>query len=139
MAAVAYDWLTHFKLLLKNGSRDILQTCYTCSVWGPNQVFLLFKPIRNPIWPHWRLIGWHILNFFSRKTEGIYLNIATHVPYGVPTKYFYFLSRSEIQYGRPDVWLADTFWTSSPEWLKESTSNLSHKFLMRSRPSVVTF
>jgi len=67
MAALASDWLTHFGLLLKKGWRDLLQTCHTCSLWGPDQVLLIFKSIRNPAWPPWPLIGWHILNFFSKN------------------------------------------------------------------------
>jgi len=76
----------HFELLLKNSWRDLLQTYHKCSLWGPNQVLLLFKLIWNPIWPPWPLIGWHILKFFSRKAEGIYSKLATSVLYEVPTK-----------------------------------------------------
>jgi len=52
-----------------------------------------------------------------------------------------FLCRSEIQYCRHGLWLADTFWTSSQEQLKGSCHkcSLPQMFLMRSRPSVVTF
>jgi len=78
-------------------------------------------------------------NFFSRPAEGIYSKLATNVPYKVPTKCCYFSSPSEIHYGRPGLWLADTFWTSSQERLQGSTPNLPHVFLMRSRLSVVTF
>jgi len=135
MSAITSDWLTHFELLLKNGWRNILQTCHkcslwdtnyallifkrteihcgrhcfwlvaiqevdnlkndwrnllqtyhTCSWWDPDQVLLLFKSIRNLIWPPWLLIGWHILNFFSRTAEGIYSNLATNVSYEVPPR-----------------------------------------------------
>jgi len=51
----------------------------------------------------------------ERMAAGIYSKLGTIVPYGVPTRYCYFLSGSEIQYGCPDLWLADTFWTSSQE------------------------
>jgi len=75
MAALTSDWLTHFELFLKNGWRDLFQTCHKCSLWGPDQVLLLFKSIWNPIWPPRPLIGWHILNF-SRMAEGIYSKFA---------------------------------------------------------------
>jgi len=117
----------------------LLQACHKCSLWGPDQVLSLLKRIRNPIWSRWPLIGWHILNFFSRKSEGIYSKLATNVSYEVLTKCYYFLSRSEIQYDRPDLWLADTFWTSSQEQHQWSSPNLPQMFLMRSWPSVVTF
>jgi len=132
MATLASDWLTHFELLLKNDWKDLLQYCHKCSLWGPDQVLLLFKSIRNPIWPLWPLIGWHILNFFSRTTEGIYSKLSTNVPYDALTKCCYYSSWSKIQYGRPGPWLADTFWTLSEERLKVSTPNLPQMFLMRS-------
>jgi len=86
LAALASDWLTHFQLLLKNGWRDLLQSCHKCSWWGPDQVLLLFKSIWNPIWPPWPLIGWHIFNIFSRTAEGIYSKLATNYPYDFLTK-----------------------------------------------------
>jgi len=69
--------MTHVQLFLKNGWRDLLQTCHKYSLWGSDQVLLLFKSIRNPIWPPWPLIGRHIFNFFSRMAEGIYTKLAT--------------------------------------------------------------
>jgi len=129
----------HFELLLKNRWRNLLQTCRKCSIWGPDQVLFLFKSIWNPISPPRPLIGWHILKFFSRTAKGIYYKLATNINYEVPTKCCYFSSRSKIQYGHPGLWLADTYWTSSQELLKGSTPNLPQMFLLRSRPSVVTF
>jgi len=56
--------------------------------------------------PSVRPSTFHILNLFSRTAEGIYSKPATNVPYEVPsTKCCYFLSRSEIHYGRPGLWL----------------------------------
>jgi len=51
LAALASDWLTHFELLLKNGWRDLLQSYHKCSLWGPDQGLLLFKPTWNPVCP----------------------------------------------------------------------------------------
>jgi len=69
-------------------------TCHNCSLWGPDQVLLLFKRIRNPIWPPWPLNGWHIFNF-SRMAEGIFSKLATNVPYEILTMCCYHLSRSK--------------------------------------------
>jgi len=66
--------------------------------------------------------------------KGIYSNLRTNVSYEVPTKCCYFLSRSEIQYGRPGLWLADTVSTSS-----QSTENLAQMYITGSWPSVVTY
>jgi len=90
MAALASDWLTHFEFPLKNGWWDLLHTCHACSLWCLDQVLLLFKSIRNPIWPPWPLIGWHNLNYFSIRAEEIYSKLATSVPYKVLTKCCYF-------------------------------------------------
>jgi len=49
------------------------------------------------------------------------------------------MSKSEMQYGHPGLKLADTFSTSSQEWLKGFTPIFPQMFFMRSRPSVVTF
>jgi len=108
MAALASDWLTHFQFFLKNGCRDLFQTWRKYCFLGPDKMLLLFKWIRNPIWPPWSLTGWHIFNF-SRTTAGIYSKHVTNISYREPTKCCYFLSGSEIQYGRPGLWLADKF------------------------------
>jgi len=139
MAALASDWLTHCQLHLKNDWRNLLQACYKCSISSANQVWLLFKLIRSPIWPPWPLIGWHILNFFWRMAAGIYSELAINFPYELLTKCCCFLSRSKIKYGRTGLWLADTFSTSSHERLKKSTPRLPQMFFMRSQPNVFTF
>jgi len=118
MATLASDLLTHFELLLKNGWIYRYQTCHTRSLWGPDQELLLFKLIWNPIWPPWPLIYWHILNLFSRTSEGIDSKLAKNVLYEILTMCCFFLSRSEIHCGRRCFWLADTFWTSSQERTK---------------------
>jgi len=108
-----------------------------------NGIFIISSPEHssNELIP-WRSVrrpsSFHILNF-SRTVERIYSNLATNFPYEVPTKYCYFWSRSEIQYGRPGLWLADTFSTSSQERLKGSTPNLPQMFFMMFQPSIVTF
>jgi len=83
----------------------------------------------------WRIVSlavhqstFQIFYFFSRKAEGIYSKLGTNVPYEVPTKCCYFLSRSKIQYVHPGLWLADAFSTSQ-EWLQGSTPNLTQMFL----------
>jgi len=139
MDVLAFDCLTHFQLLLKNCWRDLLQTWHKYALWNSDHVLLLVKSIRNPIWRPWPLVGWHIFNFFSKMSEGFYSKLGTNVPHEVPTKCCYFLSRSIIRYGRPVLWLSDTFSTSSQERLKGSTSNLAQIFLLRSWTSVVTF
>jgi len=82
MAALASDWLIHYQLLLKNDWRDLLQTCNKCSLWGPNQVWLLFKwsEIQYGRYGLWLA---DTFNFLPRITEGIYSKLATNSPYEV--------------------------------------------------------
>jgi len=105
----------------------------------PIKCCYFIKSIRNSIWPPWTMIGGHIFNFFSRTDKEINSKLGTNVPYEVPTKCCCFSCGSEFKYVRPGLSLTDTFLTSSPKWLKGSTPNLAQMFLMRSRPSVVTF
>jgi len=94
-------------------------------------VLLLFKRIKNPIWPPWPLIDRHILNFFSRTAEGIYSKLATNVPYQVPTKRCYFLSRSEIQYGRPGLWYIFNFSRMAKEIYSKLVINVPYEILTK--------
>ena len=68
MAAMSSDWLRHFELLLKYGWRHEVQTWYKCSSWGPAQVYFLLEPMEYKM-AAIALIGWDILNFFSRTAK----------------------------------------------------------------------
>jgi len=88
----------------------------------------------------WPLIGWHIFNFFSRMTVGIYSKLSSNFPDRVLTKCCYFLCKFEILYGS----LASDWLTHCQFLLKNScrdlrTPKLAQMFFMGSWPSVVFF
>ena len=97
MAAVASDWLRHFKLLLKNGWTDRHQTWWECSSTAATQV--LYKFMR--IWKSKMaavaciLIGWDHFVPVWRTAERINSKLGTVVPYDVPHKCCYFSRDSE--------------------------------------------
>ena len=59
MAALASDWLRHFRLLLWNRWTEFKET------WQ----FVFFGLIGKTRWPPWPLIGWDIYDFSSETTE----------------------------------------------------------------------
>ena len=68
MAALASDWLRHFRLLLWNLWTEFNKT------WQEARSKCLlpswfFGPIAKTRWPPWPLIGWDILDFFSEIAE----------------------------------------------------------------------
>ena len=75
--------------------------------------YFFFGPIGNPISPSWPLIRWDIFDFFfwNRLTE--YNETGQEGIYQRRLPSLCFSSRSEIKYGRPVLWLAETFSTSS--------------------------
>jgi len=125
-----------------------------CSLWGPNQVLLLFMEIWNPICPSWPLIGWHIFDF-SRMLAGIYSQFGTNinVAYGVPIKccdfnvdhkslasywltHFQLLSKNSYMQGSTQlpIWHKCSLW--SPDqvlilfiWIRNPISQYGHPVL----------
>jgi len=96
------------------------------------QVLLDFILFRNLSWPSWPLIGRHIIGLISSIAPEISSKLGTNHPYGIPTKCCYFWRSSEMQYGRPGLWLVDTISTSVQEQLQISTpklgTNISYGF-----------
>ena len=91
MAALASDWLRHFRLLLWNcwtefnetwqearSQRPLPSLCFSCrsekqdgrpGLWLAETKFVFFGPIGKTRWPPWPLIGWDIFDFFSETVE----------------------------------------------------------------------
>ena len=68
MAALASDWLKHFRFLLWNRWTEFYQTWQEAR----SQRLLLrlcFRPIWKTRWPPWPLIGWDIFDFSSETAE----------------------------------------------------------------------
>ena len=71
MAALASDWLIHFRLLLWNRWTEFNETWqdYLSKISTSCTKFVFFGPIGKARWPLWPLIGWDIFYFSSETAE----------------------------------------------------------------------
>ena len=67
MAALASDWLRHFRLLLWNGWTEFNETWQEAT--KPSTKCVFFGLIGKTRWPPQPLIGWDIFDFFSETNE----------------------------------------------------------------------
>ena len=69
MAALASDWLRHFRLLLWNRWTEFNETLQEARSQRPLPSLCFFGLIRKTRWPPWPLIGWDIFDFSSETAE----------------------------------------------------------------------
>ena len=69
MAALASDWLRHFRLLLWNRWTEFNETSQEAGSQRPLPSLYFFGPIGKTRWPPWPLIGWDIFDFSSETSE----------------------------------------------------------------------
>ena len=69
MAALASDWLRHFRLLLWNRLAEFKRNLTGSKISTSSTKFVFFGPIGKTKWPPWPLIGWHIYDFSSETAE----------------------------------------------------------------------
>ena len=69
MAALASDWLRHFRLLLWNRWTEFNETWQEARSRHPLPSLCFFGPIGKTRWPPWSLIGWDIFDFSSETAE----------------------------------------------------------------------
>ena len=65
MAALASDWLRHFRLLLWNRETGIQRNLTGSKILITSTKFVFFGLIGKTKWPLWPLIGWDIFDFSS--------------------------------------------------------------------------
>ena len=70
MAALASDWLRHFRLLLWNCRTEFNETWQEARSQRPLPSLCFFGPMGKTRWPPWPLIGWDIFDFCSETAEG---------------------------------------------------------------------
>ena len=69
MAALASDWLRHFRLLLWNRWTEFNDTWQEARSQCPLPSLCFFGPIGKTRWLPWPLIGWDIFDFSSETAE----------------------------------------------------------------------
>ena len=69
MAALASDWLRHFRLLRWNRLTEFNETWQEARSQRPLPSLFFFRPIGKTRWPPWPLIGWDIFDFSSETAE----------------------------------------------------------------------
>ena len=69
MAALASDWLRHFRLLLWNRWTEFNENLTGSKISTSSTKFVFFGPIGKTRWPPWPLIGWDIFDFSSETAE----------------------------------------------------------------------
>ena len=76
MAALASDWLRHFRLLLWNCWTEFSETWQEASSQWPLPRLCFFQANREKTkWPPWPLIGWDIFDFPFETVKGIRRNL----------------------------------------------------------------
>ena len=69
MAALASDWLRHFRFLLWNRWTEFNEIWQEARSQRPLPSLCFFGPIGKTRWPPWPLIGWDIFDFSSETAE----------------------------------------------------------------------
>ena len=100
--------------------------------------FVFFGPIGKTEWPPWPLIGWDIFDF-SETAERNSTKLDSKQDLNVLYQVWFFLGRSEKQDGRPGLWLAETFSTSSLKPLNRIQWNLTGSKILMSSTKLVFF
>ena len=123
MAALASDWLRHFRLLLWNRWTEFNETWQEARFRSPLSSLCFFgrsekQDVRPGLW---------LAKAFStsplKRLNGIQRNF-TGSKISKPSTKFVFLGRSEKQDGHPGLWLAEIFSTSPLKLLNGIQRNL---------------
>ena len=125
MAALASDWLRHFRLLLWNRWTEFKETWQEARSQCPLPSLCFSGPIGKTRWPPWPLIGWDIFDFSSETAERNSNETWQEARSQRPLPSLCFSGRSEKQDGRPGLWLAETFSTSPLKPLNGIQRNLT--------------
>ena len=125
MAALASDWLRHFRLLLWNRWTKFNKTWQEARSQCPLPSLCFFGPIGKTRWPSWPLIGWDIFDFSSETAERNSTTLDRKQDPNALYQVCVFRADKKKQDGRPGLWLAETFSTSSLKPLNGIQQNLA--------------
>ena len=138
MAALASDWLRHFRLLLWNHWTEFNETWQEARSQRPLASLCFRADRKNKMaaltsdWlRHFRLLLWNRLTEFNETWQ--------EARSQCPLPSLCFSSRSEKQDGRPGLWLAETFSTSPLKPLNRIQQNLTGRKISTSSTKFVFF
>ena len=101
--------------------------------------FVFFGPIGKTRWPPQPLIGWDIFNFFSETAEQNSTKLDRKQNLNVLYQVCVFWANQKKQDGRPGLWLAETFSTSSLKPLNRIQRKLTGSKISTSSTKFVFF
>ena len=138
MAALASDWLRHFRLLLWNRRKEFNETLQEARSQRPLPSLCFVGRSENKMaalasdWlKHFRLLLWnHWTEFNETWQEARSQRLLPSL---------YFSGRSEKQDGRPGLWLAETFSTSPTKLFNGIQRNLTESKIWMSSTKYVFF
>ena len=105
----------------------------------PLPSFVFFGLIGRTRWPPQPLIGWDIFDFFSETNEQNSTKLDRKQDINVLYKFCVFRAGREKKDGRPGLWLAETFSTSSLKSLNGIQRNLTGSKISMSSTKFVFF
>ena len=120
MAALASDWLKHFSTSSPQPLNGFWRNLTGSKSSTSSINFVFFVPIGNPRWPPWPLIGWNSFRLLLRNCSMDFDETWQEASPQRPLSILCFLCRSEIQDGRPGLWLAETFFdffSATAQWI----------------------
>ena len=139
MAALASDWLRHFRLLFWNRWMEFNKTWQEARFQSPLPSLCFFGPIRKTKWPPWPLIGWDIFDFSSETAEPNAMKLDRKQDLNALYQVCVFLADRKKQDGRPGLWLAETSSTSPLKPLNGIQRNLTGSKLSMPSTTFVFF
>ena len=126
MAALGSDWLRHFRLLLWNCERNSTKLDRKQDHNALYQV-CVFQVDRKKKWPSWPMIGWDIFDFSYETTERNSTKLDRKQVLNVLYQVCVFRAYPKKQYGRPGLWLAETYFDFSSETVEQNSAKLDRK------------
>ena len=130
---------SHFLLLLWNCWIEFNETWQEARSQRPLPSLCFSGRSEKTRWPLWSLIDWDIFDFFSETTEWNSTKLDRKQDLNVLYQVCVFLGRLEKQDGRPGLWLAETFSTSSLKSLNRIQRNLTGSKISTSSTKFVFF
>ena len=132
------NWLRHFRLLLWNRWTEFNKTWQEARSQRPLPSLCFSRRFKKTRWPPWPLIGWDIFDF-SETAERNSTKLDRKQDRNVLYKVCVFRADRKKQDGRPGLWLAETFLTSSLKPLNEIQRNVTGSKILMSCTKFVFF